>query len=86
MREPELQIEARESGNKSELYISYHIWIVLFLPITPLVERVSMVTAGSAQIGCIRLSPLNCGFAAEIANQALRSAGEEEEIVWIYFD
>lgn len=86
MCEPELQIEARESGNKSELYISYHIWIVLFLPITPLVERVPMVTAGSAQIGCIRLFPLNCGFAAEIANQALRSTGEEEEIVWIYFD
>lgn len=47
---------------------------------------VTIVTAGSSQIGCVHLFPLNYGFATEIANQPLRSTREEEEIEWIYFD
>lgn len=43
--------------------------------------------SGSELSGSVHPSlSLNYGCAAEIANQPLRSAGEEEEIVWIYFD
>lgn len=66
---PEPQMEAGEPSNKSWVVYqlsnlnSIHIWSYLLSPrlplsaVTPLVESVTVATAGSAQIGCVRLFP-----------------------------
>lgn len=94
---PEPQTEAGEPSNKSWVVYqlsnlnSIHIWSYLHSPHLPLsaVTRLVECYRGNGRELSDWLRPslsLNYGFAAEIANQPLRSAGEEDEIVWIYFD